>query len=85
MYIAIEKTFTGDSITEVRAKLMQNCLDPDRYIIIEKPDDTLSNNITAVYKAEEITDLMKDPRYWRDQDPDFVKEVNEKFRKYYGG
>lgn len=28
--------------------------------------------------------MMRDPRYWRDQDPTFVSKVTEGFQKLYG-
>ena len=37
-----------------------------------------------VDKVFELTDLLKDPRYWRDHEPDYVAKVEEQFKKYYG-
>lgn len=34
---------------------------------------------------DEIESLMKDPKYWREQDPSLIKRVTEGFRKVYGG
>lgn len=28
--------------------------------------------------------MMRDPKYWRDQDPSFIKKVTEGFQKVYG-
>lgn len=32
---------------------------------------------------EELRRLMEDPRYWRDNDPDVVQQVNDGFKKLY--
>ena len=35
-------------------------------------------------KEKELKRLMQDPRYWRDQDPELVKRVEEGFKRLYG-
>src|SRR4051812_17071015 len=32
----------------------------------------------------ELQSMMRDPKYWRDQDPSFVSKVTEGFQKMYG-
>lgn len=32
----------------------------------------------------ELQSMMRDPKYWRDQDPSFVAKVTEGFQKLYG-
>ena len=32
----------------------------------------------------ELQAMMRDPKYWRDQDPSFIKKVTEGFQKVYG-
>jgi hypothetical protein len=32
-----------------------------------------------------LAEMVRDPRYWRDRDPDFVAQVSAGFRKFYGG
>jgi hypothetical protein len=42
---------------------------------------------TAAGKGEgelELQSMMRDPKYWRDQDPSFVAKVTEGFQKLYG-
>ncbi|MFK7840105.1 MAG: hypothetical protein AB8B83_07210 [Bdellovibrionales bacterium] len=34
--------------------------------------------------AEDLQSMMRDPKYWRDKDPAFVKKVTEGFRNIYG-
>ncbi len=41
-------------------------------------------------QPQEITDsklkeMMQDPKYWREQDPKFVKKIEAGFKKLYGG
>jgi hypothetical protein len=31
-----------------------------------------------------LGDMVRDPRYWRRRDPDFVAKVTEGFRRLYG-
>jgi hypothetical protein len=35
-------------------------------------------------QVEELREMLTDPKYWKDQDPDFVKKVADKFNKLYG-
>ena len=32
-----------------------------------------------------LDEMMRDPRYWRQRDPEFIARVTEGFRKLYGG
>ena len=32
----------------------------------------------------DLQSMMRDPKYWRDQDPSFVNKVTEGFQKLYG-
>ncbi len=33
---------------------------------------------------DQLVEMMRDPRYWRDHDPEFVAQVTEGFRRLYG-
>lgn len=35
-------------------------------------------------KEQELRDLMRDPKYWRDHDPEIVKKIEQGFAKLYG-
>lgn len=35
--------------------------------------------------ALELQSMMRDPKYWREQDPSFIAKVTEGFQKLYGG
>lgn len=32
-----------------------------------------------------LTEMMRDPRYWKSKDPDYIKQVEAGFKKLYGG
>lgn len=40
--------------------------------------------VAASPTEAELKSMMRDPRYWRDQDPTFVARVREGFRRLYG-
>lgn len=39
----------------------------------------------AEVTPDALADMVRDPRYWRQRDPDFVARVSAGFRKLYGG
>ena len=58
-------------------------------LIMEKMQDTSvsdGNNINATFNETELQEMMKDERYWSParRDMNFVKQVDEGFRKLYG-
>ena len=36
------------------------------------------------FQEQELRRLMQHPKYWRDQDPEIVKRVEERFKQLYG-
>ncbi|MCE2510389.1 MAG: hypothetical protein J4G10_05365 [Alphaproteobacteria bacterium] len=38
---------------------------------------------TATGEENQLREMMKDPRYWRDHDPDFVSQVSQGFQRLY--
>ena len=34
---------------------------------------------------KELKKMMQDPKYWREQDPEYVKKIEAGFKKLYGG
>ena len=40
---------------------------------------------TLAPDPEKLTRMMRDPRYWRDRDKDFVARVTDGYRRLYGG
>jgi hypothetical protein len=42
------------------------------------------SGVSAVPTEAELKSMMRDPRYWRDQDPAYVARIREGFRRLYG-
>lgn len=40
-------------------------------------------NMTPTEK--ELREMMRDPKYWRDHDPETVRKIEDGFKKLYGG
>jgi hypothetical protein len=49
---------------------------------LEAENAALRNNKT---KEEALREMMRDPRYWRQRDPELVNKVRDGFRKLVGG
>ena len=47
--------------------------------VMEKSFDTAD-----VITEKKLKEMMKDPKYWRDNDKDFIKKVNDGFKFLYG-
>ncbi len=51
-----------------------------------KDGNFAGNTAPAAQTSErELREMMNDPRYWKDRDPAFIKEVTEGFQKIYRG
>lgn len=35
--------------------------------------------------AEKLREMMRDPKYWRDQDQEYIRMIENGFKKLYGG
>ena len=78
----------GESKGQVKRKLIQQDLNPEDYEVIEIPDDIwaktiLEENITI--DTEELRNMLKDPRYWRNHDKEVVERIENGFKRLYGG
>lgn len=50
----------------------------------ETPEEIwTTKNGTPKITDEELREMMKDPKYWKDQDPEYVKKVENGFKKLY--
>ena len=49
---------------------------------LEAENAALRNNKT---EEEALREMMRDPRYWRQRNPEWVKRVTDGFRKLVGG
>lgn len=54
----------------------------DRIAELEAENAALRNNKT---EEEALREMMRDPRYWRQRDPELVNKVRDGFRKLVGG
>lgn len=51
----------------------------------EEPGLSRSADVKASSQNElDLQSMMRDPKYWRDQDPSFIAKVTEGFQKMYG-
>lgn len=48
-----------------------------------KAEEERRNNFRKK-EEDELRNLLKDPRYWKHQDPEIVKRVEEGFKRLYG-
>lgn len=62
------------SALEIASKLQEGEL----VLVEKKPKPTNADVLELQY-------MMRDPKYWRDQDPSFIAKVTEGFQKLYGG
>lgn len=63
-----------------------------KYFYIKEPPEEIIEMINSktettqtVITPEELREMMKDPKYWRDQEPEYVRKVENGFKKLYGG
>lgn len=50
----------------------------------EKAFNDIEKEKTKQFQKQALCNLMKDPRYWKYQDPKIVKRVEEGFKRLYG-
>lgn len=50
----------------------------------EKVFNDIEKEKTKQFQKQALCNLMKDPRYWKHQDPKIVKRVGEGFKRLYG-
>ena len=55
--------------------------------MMEKGEPALARRAEAPETVDEaaLRRMMRDPRYWRSREPDFVRRVTEGFRRLTGG
>ena len=78
MFKAIPKEIVGESVAQVRRLLTQRGLNVINYDIVEVVP-------SAKDLSEEARELMKDPKYWRDHEPNIVRKVEEIMNTIYNG
>jgi hypothetical protein len=57
------------------------------HTMMEKGEPALLNSAEPEESMgeDELRTMMRDPRYWRKRDPDFVARVSDGFRKLFPG
>ncbi len=48
-----------------------------------EPDVLTDKNATENLTDETLRNMMRDPKYWRDQDPEYVRKIENGFKKLY--
>ena len=78
MFKAIPKEIVGESVSQVKRILTQRGLNINNYDIVE---------VVPSMKdlSEEARELMRDPRYWKDHEPEIVRKVEEIMNTIYNG
>jgi hypothetical protein len=55
--------------------------------MMEKGEPAITRKADAAPTTDEagLREMMRDPRYWRTREPEFVKRVTDGFRRMVGG
>lgn len=48
-----------------------------------EPDVLTDKNVSENLTDDELRNMMRDPKYWRDQDPEYVRKIENGFKKLY--
>jgi len=48
-----------------------------------EPDVLTDKSVVENLTDEDLRDMMRDPKYWRDQDPEYVRKIENGFKKLY--
>ncbi len=49
----------------------------------QEPDVVIDKNVTENLSDDDLRNMMRDPKYWRDQDPEYVRKIENGFKKLY--
>jgi len=48
-----------------------------------EPDVLTNKNVTENLTDSDLRNMMRNPKYWRDQDPEYVRKIENGFKKLY--
>ena len=48
-----------------------------------EPEVLTNKNTTEILTDDALRNMMRDPKYWRDQDPEYVRKIENGFKKLY--
>lgn len=77
-----QRNLPGD-VLENLSSLFEGFLALHRMMQSEEPKMKKESANPSENSAEDIQSMMRDPRYWRDKDPAFIRKVTEGFQKIY--
>lgn len=80
------KTF-GDEFLPDIARLMETAGGVkvlEKVIELAKDTPTIKDDPIAGITQDKLREMQQDPRYWKDKDPAFIKQVEEGYAKLYG-
>jgi len=49
----------------------------------QEPEVLTDKNTSENLSDDDLRDMMKDPKYWRDHDPEYVRKIENGFKKLY--
>ncbi len=79
-----QKNLPAD-VLEALSSSFEGVLSLYRMMKAEEPGMSRTSEPAGAKQGElELQSMMRDPKYWRDQDPSFVAKVTEGFHKLYG-
>ena len=76
------------NILEKQNKLQEKAIEQSERVLklqenYFKAEEERRNNFRQ-REEDELRNLMQDPRYWKHQDPEIVKRVEDGFKRLYG-
>ncbi|MCX7371390.1 MAG: hypothetical protein NTW56_02950 [Alphaproteobacteria bacterium] len=72
-------------VFEALATTFEGVLAMERMMAGHEPAMTRDTDTPTAESEDELRKLMRDPRYWRSREPDFVRRVTDGFRRIVGG
>lgn len=81
-----------DKVNNIQAGKLYTCIyydEPGNFLRVKETPEEIINMVetdfnSRMFTDEELREVMKDPKYWRERDPEYVKKIEEGFRKLYG-
>ena len=49
----------------------------------QEPEIFTNKNVSENLSDDDLRNMMRDPKYWRDQDPEYVRKIENGFKKLY--
>lgn len=78
-----EGHISNDDLPGIVAQMKYNHDESDCYRLEIKEILDAKNSENSI-TPEKLREMVADPRYWRDEDPEICRKIREGFRKLYG-